>query len=179
MAKKSKKKTEPEVESSVKFSLGGLLEGIGKLVDTAAKLQESAGKIDQTGEFTIPGLGEKGKGIFGFSVRTLAGDEGRGVAVRPFGNIHKTEQGVAVEETREAVVDLIEEGNEVRVIAELPGVSQNAIKHEIKGDVLRIWTEGERRYDTEVLLPAEVDPENVESAYNNGVFELQLKKKAK
>lgn len=178
MTKKAKAKKDEKADVDVGFNLGGLFAGIQKLVETAGKLKES-GDINQTGEFTIPGLGEKGKGIFGFSVRTLSGDGGPKVAVRPFGNIHKTEKGVAVEETREAVVDLIEEGKEIRVIAELPGVVESAIKYEIKGDVLRIWTEGKREYDTEVLLPAEVDPENVESAYNNGIFELQLKKKAK
>lgn len=178
MTKQTKAKKNDQADASVGFDLGGLFAGIQKLVEAAGKLKES-GNISQTGEFTIPGLGEEGKGIFGFSVRTLAGEEGTGVAVRPFGNIHKTERGVAVEETREAVVDLIEEGKEVRVIAELPGVVESAIKYEINGDVLRIWTEGERQYDTEVLLPAEVDSENVESAYNNGVFELQLNKKHK
>ena len=140
MAKKSKAEKGSKAQPSVSFNLGGLHEGIGKLVESAAKLQESAGKISQTGEFTIPGLGEKGKGVFGFSVRTLAGSEGPGVEVRPFGNIHKTNQGVAVEEAREAVVDQFEERDQIRVIAELPGVSENAIKYEIKGDVLRIWT---------------------------------------
>ena len=178
MTKKNKTERDKEPEVSVGFGLGGLFEGIQKLVDTASKLKES-GEIGQTGEFQIPGLGEKGKGIFGFSVKTLAGGEGPSVSVRPFGNIHKTDKGVAVEEARQAMVDLFEEDDGVRVIAELPGVSEDAIKYEIKGDVLRIWTEGKRQYDTEVLLPAEVDSENAESAYKNGILELQLKKKAR
>jgi len=178
MAKKNKTEKSKKPEVSVGFGLGGLFEGIQKLVETAGKLKES-GDISKTGEFEIPGLGEKGKGIFGFSVRTLAGDEGPSVSVRPFGNIHKTEKGVAVEEAREAVVDLFEEDDRIRVIAELPGVSEDAIKHEIKGDILRIWTEGERQYDTEVLLPIAVEPDNVESTYKNGILELQLKKKPK
>jgi len=178
MAKKSKTGKDEKPEVSVGLGLGGLFEGIQKLVETAAKLKESSG-INETGEFQIPGLGEKGKGIFGFSVRNLAGGEGPSVAVRPFGNIHKTDKGVAVEEAREAVVDIIEEGEQIRVIAEMPGVSESDINSEIKGDVLRIWTEGERQYETEVLLPAEVDSENVESAYKNGILELQLKKQTK
>ena len=74
------------------------------------------------------------------------------------------------------MVDLFEEDDRIRVIAELPGVSQDAIKYEIKGDVLRIWTEGERQYDTEVVLPGAVQPENVELTYNNGILELHLNK---
>ena len=175
MTKNSIPENDEKPEVTVGFGLGGLFEGIQKLVETASKLKES-GDISQTGEFEIPGLGEKGKGIFGFSVKTLTGSEGPSVSVRPFGNIHKTEKGVAIEEAREAVVDLFEEDDKIRVIAELPGVSEDAIKHEIKGDVLRIWTEGERQYDTEVLLPAEVASEDTESTYKNGILELRLKK---
>ena len=170
---KTEKAEKPEVSAG--FGLGGLLDGIQKLVETAAKLKDS-GDIGQTGEFEIPGLGDKGKGIFGFSIKTLAGGEGPSVSVRPFGNIHKTEKGVAVEEARDAVVDLFEEDDRIRVIAELPGVSEDAIKYEIKGDVLRIWTEGDRQYDTEVVLPGAVQPGDVELTYNNGILELHLNK---
>ena len=178
MATKDEQNKDRNDQPSVGFGLGGILHGIQKLVETAAALKDS-GEVNQTGEIEIPGLGKDGKGIFGFSVRTLAGGEGRGVAVRPFGNIHKTKRGIEVEEAREAVVDLFEEDDKIRVIAELPGVCESDIKYEISGDVLRIWAEGDRRYDTEVLLPGEADPENAESAYHNGILELQLKKKAK
>jgi len=176
MAKKGKDKSEKKVQSSVEFGFGGLLDGIQKLVETAAKLKDS-GQISQTGEFSIPGLGEKGKGIFGFSVRTLVGGEGQQeVKVQPFGNIHKTREGVAVEEAREPVADVFEEGDQIRVIAELPGVSESDIKYEVKGDILTIATEGDRRYNAEVLLPCPVKPEEIESSYNNGILELRLAK---
>ena len=97
------KKTNKPSPSSAGFSLGGLMDGIQKLVETAAALQKS-GPVSQTGEFSIPGLGEKGKGIFGFSIRTMADAGSGGVKVQPFGNIHKSEKGgVSVEEAREAV----------------------------------------------------------------------------
>ena len=72
MARKDEKQKKPEAQASVGFGLGGILEGIQKLVEAAGKLKDSEG-ISQTGEFSVPGLGEKGKGIFGFSIRTLAG----------------------------------------------------------------------------------------------------------
>jgi len=179
MTKKEKDQTERKVGPSVSFGFGGLLDGIQKLVETAAKLKES-GDISQTGEFSIPGLGEKGKGIFGFSVRTLVGAEGQQeVKVQPFGNIHKTRQGVAVEEAREPVADVFEEGDQIRVIAELPGVSESDIKYEVKGDILTIATEGDRRYNAEVLLPSPVESAGIESSYNNGIFELRLTKAKK
>lgn len=176
MSKKDKvheDKDQPKV--SVGLNLGGLFDGIQQLVEAAGKLKE-AGQVSHSGEFEIPGL-KDGKGIFGISVRTLVDGDTRNVEVRPFGNIHKTEKGVSVEETRQAVVDLFEEGKRIRVIAELPGVAEKDIKHEINGDVLRMWTDGDRRYEAEVLLPSAVKSDTVESSYRNGVFELRLEKK--
>jgi len=180
MTQRNRKKHAPQGESSTRFSLGGLLDGIQKLVETAAALQKT-GPVRETGEFTIPGLGDKGKGIFGFSIRTLAGGEdggqSGGVRVQPFGNIHKTKQGgLSVEEAREPVVDVFEEGDAIRVIAELPGVCREAVHYEINGDVLTITTEGDRHYNAEVLLPAPAKLEGAQSSFNNGIFELKLAK---
>ncbi|MCK4340977.1 MAG: Hsp20/alpha crystallin family protein [Phycisphaerae bacterium] len=167
-------KKDEQVQTSTGFGLGGLFEGIQKLMEAAAGLQGSD-EINKTQEFTIPGLGEKGKGIFGFSIRNLAG-ETPSVKVQPFGNIHKRKEGMVVEEAREPVVDTFEEGDRIRVIAELPGVSESDLKYEIEGDILTISTNGERPYNAEVLLPAAVEPGDIESSYNNGILELKLKK---
>ena len=74
-------------------------------------------------------------------------------------------------------MDVLEEGNQVRVIAELPGVSQGDITYPVAGDVLTISTKGERRYHAEVLLPCPAEAEGIESSYNNGILELKLRKK--
>ena len=149
------------------------MDGIQKLVEMAAKLKES-GQVNQSGEFTVPGLGEKGRGIFGFSVRTMSGGDDAGVKVRPFGNMHKAKEGVAIEEDRDPVVDVLQEGDRMRVIAELPGVSESDIVYEVKGDVLTISTKGARKYNAEVLLPQRASKEGIQSSYNNGVLEIKL-----
>ena len=174
MAIKGQRDKEKKAQTSIDFGLGGLFEGIQKLVGAAAGLQES-GEANQTQEFTIPGLGDKGKGIFGFSIRNLAGDT-PSVKVQPFGNIHKRKEGMVVEEAREPVVDTFEEDDRIRVIAELPGVSESDIKYEIDGDLMTLSTEGDRPYSAEVLLPSAIKPGDIESSYNNGILELILKK---
>jgi HSP20 family protein len=176
MATKSTKNAAAKAEAVGGFGLGGIFDGIQKLVEAAARLKDS-GEISQTGEFNVPGLGEKGKGLFGFSIRSLAGGEGQGVKVQPFGNIHKKpEGGLSVEEDREPVVDVFEEGERIRVIAELPGVAQKDIQCEVQGDVLTITASGARRYHAEVLLPSRPAPESLESSYHNGILELKLRK---
>ena len=177
MARKDRRQQGHQDGASVGLGFGGILQGIQKLVEAASKLKDS-GQITESGEFTVPGLGEKGKGIFGFSIRTMAGGQGQGVSLRPFGNIHKTRDGLTVEEDREPVVDVLEEDGAIHVIAELPGVSEGEITYEVNGDVLTISTRGARRYHAEVLLPGSARKEGAESSYNNGVLELKLRKAA-
>jgi len=172
MARKGEKKDQKD-QTSFGFGLGGIFEGIQKLVEAATKLKDSE-EVSQSGEFSVPGLGEKGKGIFGFSIRTMAGGDSHAVKIRPFGNIHETKEGLTVEEDREPVVDVLEEGNTIRVIAELPGVSEGDIAHQVTGDILTISTKGDRRYHAEVLLPSRAATEGIECSYNNGVLELKL-----
>ena len=174
VARKNDKTNDFKSQAAASLGLGGLVDGIQKLVEMASKLKES-GQINQSGEFTVPGLGEKGRGIFGFSVRTLADGAERGVKVRPFGNMHKAKEGgVAIEEDRDPAVDVLQEGDRIRVIAELPGVSEADIEYEVKGDVLTISTKGARKYHAEVLLPQRARKEGIQSSYNNGVLELKL-----
>ena len=176
MMRRGKRKGDEDANVSADLGLGGLFEGIQKLLEAAAGLQES-GEVNQTKEFSIPGLGDKGKGIFGFSIRNLAGGT-PSVKVQPFGNIHQRKEGMVVEEAREPVIDTIEEGDRIRVIAELPGVSESDIKYEIDGDLLMLSTEGDHAYRAEVLLPGAVEPGDIESSYNNGILELILKRRA-
>jgi len=178
MSKRNEKQGGGKADARGGFGLQGLLDGFQGLMEMAAKLKEAGGEMNQTGEFSIPGLGEKGKGVFGFSVRTLAGGDSGSVAVKPFGNIHKTAEGMCVEEDREPVVDVFEEGEQIRVIAELPGASEADIRHELADDVLVITAEGSRRYHAEVLLPCKAEPDGIETSYKNGVLEVRLRKAA-
>jgi len=175
MAMKTKTSKSSQAEVPAGFGFGGIIDGITKLMEAAGKLKES-GQFSQGGEFEVPGLGEKGKGIFGFSIKTMGGGDNPGVSVRPFGNIHKTKAGVTVEEDREPVVDVLEEGNVIRVIAELPGVSEADIACEVNGDILTISTKGPRSYRAEVLLGGAVKADSLKSSYNNGVLEVRLVK---
>ncbi len=177
MSKKEKKEPEEEKEGiSIDLGLGGLFKGLGDIIDLATKMaEEGKSVITKTGE--IKGLGEKAKGVFGISVRTLAGGETK---IEPFGNIHRvTEKGPVVEEVREPIIDVFEEADYVQVVAELPGVEEKDIKYDLKKDTLLAITSpnADRKYNKEVSLPCPIDPEKVESKYKNGILELKLTKK--
>ncbi len=157
-----------------KLSLGGLFKGIEKLVDLAADLKDAGGEIKKEGEIDLSHLKEGMKGVFGFSIKTAVGGK---PIVEPFGNIKKTPKGPIVEEEREPMTDVFDEKEEVRVYAEMPGVNEEDIKFDLKGDILDISAQsGERKYHKEVLLPVQVKKEGLSYTYKNGVLEVRIKK---
>jgi HSP20 family protein len=92
-------------------------------------------------------------------------------------------------------VDIYEQGDDVHIDVELPGVKPEEIKVNIEGDVLTISGERkrqdvakkegyqrvERTYGTftrAFSLGQDVDPESVDAKFDNGVLKLSLHKRA-
>lgn len=86
------------------------------------------------------------------------------------GSVHVESMGPMGSDTH---VDVYEEDDEVRVVADLPGVEKSAIEVTSDGRTVSIRAEGDRRgYDEEVRLPRRVDEESATARYNNGVLEV-------
>ncbi|HEY4934000.1 MAG TPA: Hsp20/alpha crystallin family protein [Terriglobales bacterium] len=163
-----------KVDYGIGGSLGGMLKGLGDLVEKLGEL-EKRGELSQTGE--INGPGEKLRGIYGFSMKVGLGDQGP--RIEPFGNIRRdAESGrTEVQEIREPMVDVFEEEDHILVLAELPGIGKDDIKVEVKDDVLTIVAErGEKKYRKEVLLPCFVPKAKMQVTCNNGVLEIKCPK---
>ena len=181
MTKDKKKKDEKNEGLNIDFgmgklglSLGGLLDGIGNLVDVAAKLKEAGGEINQEGEIDLSNLKKGMKGVFGVSIKTAVGGK---PIVESFGNVKKTPEGPKVEEEREPLIDVFDEDEEIRIYAEMPGVNEADIKLDLKEDILDISAQtGDRKYHKEILLPAKVQTDTLVSSYNNGILEIKVKK---
>lgn len=110
--------------------------------------------------------------VYGFSV--TIGPEGVPI-VRTFGNVPRAEEGY-----RTPFVDVIvdDKANQVRVIAELPGVSKEDIDINATEKTVEIKAErGERKYRAVVDLPVEVDVGSAKASYNNGVLEITFRPK--
>jgi HSP20 family protein len=169
----SKKEKNDKVKFDIgmgKINLGGLFKGFGNLIDLASKLSEEG--YERRGE--IGGLPKGAKGVYGFSIRTLAGKP----VIESFGNIRETAKGPVVEEVREPMVDVFDEKGHILVIAELPGVSESEIKVEVAGDILNLTaSDKDRKYAKEILLPSKVKPDSVKTSYKNGILEITLEKR--
>lgn len=118
---------------------------------------------------------EYGPFVYGYSVRI--GPDGKPV-VREFGNVKRKvspAKPLEVKEAAEPLVDIITEEEQIRVIAEVPGVDKQDIKLNVVGKTLSIRAESERRkYSKDVELPEEVDPKSAKASYKNGILEVTL-----
>lgn len=159
-------------KANANFSAGGVFKGIADLLDAVGRLADKGEEFKREGEINI---GRETKGVYGVTIKTAVGGE---PIVSTFGNIKKTPKGPAVSEEREPIVDIFDEGGEVRIIVEIPGVTEESIKTEIKGDVLTLEAkDSDRKYYKEIVLPKEVDPGTLTSKYKNGVLEIRVNKK--
>jgi len=176
-SKKSARKDDEKTTGGMELDFGGLFHGLGDVVNLVGKLAEAGEKrIERQGEFRVKGLGDQAKGIYGFSIRSgIGGDKPR---VEPFGNVHASEDGLVVDDIREPLVDVFDEGSEIVIAAELPGVAESDISLRFQGDVMEIETLGKHRYVKEVALPAAVDPKTLKKSYNNGVLEVRVDKRS-
>ena len=171
----SHKKARPEAEEPVvDIGLGSLFKGFGDFVGVLGKLAEAGEQqVNRTGEFKVKGLGDNARGVYGVSVRVGIGGE---PLVERFGNIRSTKEGPEVADVREPLIDVFDEDSEIVVAAELPGVRNDAIEVEVRGDILSLSSSGQRRYAKEVLLPSPVDAASMKRSFKNGLLELRLKK---
>ena len=122
---------------------------------------------------------EIGPIVYGYSV--TIGPDGKPV-VREFGNVRR-EKGTPwqqIEDRREPLVDVVSSDKDIKVIAELPGVSKEDVGVTVneKSVVISVDTEN-RKYHKELDLPGVVDPQGARSTYNNGVLEITLPLKSR
>jgi HSP20 family protein len=72
-------------------------------------------------------------------------------------------------------IDVHQEGDTVRAVADLPGVTKQDIDLTCDGRVLTLRAANDRRqYEESVRLPVPVDERSADATYNNGVLEVQF-----
>lgn len=169
------KKRDRNLHGGIEGGLGGMLKGLGDLVEKLGELAEKNGELSKTGE--IHDAGKQLRGIYGFTVKVGLGDQGP--RIEPFGNIRRDDKSgrTEVQEVREPMVDVFEEADHLLILAELPGISKEDLRIDLKDDVLTIIAEhGDKKYRKEVLLPCSVSKEKMQITCNNGVLEIKCPK---
>lgn len=119
---------------------------------------------------------ELGPFVYGYSISV--GPDGKPV-IREFGNIksgtHK-EKPIEFRDQREPLIDVINETDFVKVIAELPGVEKKDIDLKIEDKSLIISVETPRKFYKKIELPENINVSTPNANYRNGILEVTLKK---
>ena len=114
--------------------------------------------------------------VFGFSMGI--GPDGK-PTLQNFGNVKQEEGKPEVKEVRNPLVDIVEEGDELIVVAEVPGVKKEDITLSATETTLSIQAKSqdrERNYEKVVDLPAKINPNIAKARYTNGILEVRLEK---
>ncbi len=125
--------------------------------------------------FTMP-RAEEGPQPFVYGFSMSVGPDGKPV-IREFGNVEPSSKGPLLKEEREPLVDVIQDGNDVVVVTELPGVERNQINLEYADRTLKLTVSApKRRYLKEMEIHQLVDPKTARATYKNGVLEVRFHK---
>ena len=70
-------------------------------------------------------------------------------------------------------LDVYEEDDRLRVVADIPGIDKRDIDLRCDGEVLTLDAAGDtREYHERVRLPTSVDEHSASASYNNGILEV-------
>jgi HSP20 family molecular chaperone IbpA len=111
-------------------------------------------------------------------LREKGGREGtidRG-ALRPRAWIYETRP--RFKKVREPLVDVFKEAEEVRIVIDLGGFKRGEVDLIMKPDGYIISAEkNDHVFTEEIVFPGDVDTENVEERFKNGILEIVLQRK--
>jgi len=93
--------------------------------------------------------------------------------------VRETTSYKQVRDMKKPPIDVIDCGDHLEVVIEIPGVDERDVKLRVKEDRLSLSTaEGsERKYSAEVILPSKVEPSPFERKYHNGILRVKFRKK--
>ena len=170
-----KEKEQPEgTAESILHSLGQIIPGLGSLVNSLEKsdvFQERLGTINSEIERQLRETPMKKAGE-GRIRRTI---------IPPRTTLRGSQPPVTAEtailkKQKDVMVDIFDEGDCLKIIAELPGIAEEDIRTELKDSLLIIsGTSAFTRFHKEITLPCPVKGK-LNSSYRNGVLELKAEK---
>jgi len=121
---------------------------------------------------------EPGKSfIHGFSINV--GEDGK-PKIQEFGHHpQKSSEGnISVTNEREPLTEIIEGDEDVSITVEIPRVVKNDIDLKVTDNTVEITVnDSDRKYHKVIDLPCDVIPGESKATYNNGVLDINIKRK--
>ena len=152
-------------------STGGLddmLGGVRQIVNALHSVVEGEDSVDRTVQFGT--TGDEMEAVVG--VRVATGIGGATVSVREAVESVQPDAEEA-DEGRRPVVDVFDEEDQVRILAEMPGIGPNDVELTVTGDKLVLSAETDQRaYWRAVTLPRPVDADGGSLEVEAGLVEI-------
>jgi HSP20 family protein len=103
--------------------------------------------------------------------------------IREFGNVKSFAgrgffEQPSLSSEREPLIDISSTDKEVKIVAEMPGLSKEKIRINAYDNSVEIKSEDPtRKYHKTIEVPEDIDIESAKSNYNNGILEITFKRK--
>lgn len=165
----------------IKLDLGKMVGSpeslVGQMEELRERLKKAGGK-----EVLSDDEWRQGKAVVSGHIRTGGALGEREFHVGTMGNPARNRAGASSTEPAEVAeppVDVFVEGEQVTVVADIPGVSMDDLEVSVEGDKLILSTKAtaRRRYRKEVALGTPVRADSLEVSIRNGVLEARIKKR--
>ena len=123
---------------------------------------------------------EVGPIVYGYSM--TIGPDGK-PNIREFGNVKSVSGRGSFEQPslsaeREPLIDISSTDKEVKIVAEMPGISKEKIKIDAYDKYVEIKSEDpDRKYHKQIEVPNYIDVESGKSTFKNGILEITFKKR--
>jgi len=112
--------------------------------------------------------------VQGFSIKI--GPDGK-PRIYEFNSRQPRQNEPEIDDDPEPLVDIIEDGETLVVLAALPGVTKDAIDLRVTENCLTVSVDAaDFEWYEEFKLPTRVDPKSARASYKNGVLEVKVKK---
>lgn len=162
------------------YEMDEVLKQMEKMFEESMKGFESEVPKELVRETKLPdGTIRKEWGPFVYGYSVTIGPDGKPI-VREFGNVKPsfTAGKLSIKDEREPLVDVFSTENEIKIIAEIPGVNKDEIKVTATENTVTIHVDTpERKYHKETQLPDAVDLKSAKSSYKNGILEISFKRR--
>lgn len=178
MAEKKDERNEENEEESIAGDIlegiGGMIPGLGGLlkgIEQSPAFKERLKRVDEEVEQK---LREEPHIPRGMPPRRRGKTAGGRLSSRKKSTRGKSKGPPPAPEERP--VDIFDEKNYIKIIAEVPGVEGKDIKVNLKNDMITIKVDASnRKYYQELKLPCKPEGE-IEKSYKNGILEIVIKK---
>ncbi|NHJ48516.1 MAG: Hsp20/alpha crystallin family protein [Asgard group archaeon] len=142
-------------------------------MDLIKKIMEEMSKKEQNFDEDNPNAQVKKYGPYVWGYSMTMGPDGKPI-VKQFGNMDPQENSPQLDDgSREPLVDVFVEDNDVKIIVEMPGVNKEDIHIKATDNKITIQAStADRNYHTEKELDVTIKPQISKLTYNNGILEL-------